>query len=124
MTTAPAIPGANFTEDTVEADGFTIRYFESGEGATLVVLHGAGGPQFSPALDLLTRQYRVILIEMPGFGDQPNDRHQSLAELANTIDAATRQLGLESYHLLGTSLGGFVSTHIALDHPERLLSLV
>ncbi|WP_194238303.1 alpha/beta fold hydrolase [Streptomyces spongiae] len=124
MTTTPTVPGAAFTEHAVGADGFTIRYFEAGEGDALVVLHGAGGPVFSLALDTLADRYRVILFEMPGFGDQPNDRHQSLAEMAATIDAATRALGLEFYHLLGTSFGGAVATHLALDHSERLASLV
>lgn len=124
MTTAPTAPGAAFTEGAIKADGFTIRYFEAGDGDPLVVLHGAGGPVFSLALDILAGQYRVVLVEMPGFGDQPNDRHTSLAEMAATIDQATRALGLDSYHLLGTSLGGAVATHLALDRPERLISLV
>src|SRR5262245_19772016 len=106
MTTAPTAPAALFTEGAVEADGFTIRYFEAGEGDPLVVLHGAGGLQFSPALDLLAGRLRVILLEMPGFGDQPNDRHNSLAELAATIHLATRALGLDRFHLLGHSFGG------------------
>jgi hypothetical protein len=53
---AEQAPGADFTEGTVEVQGFTVRYFEAGEGEPLAVLHGAGGPQFSRALDLLARQ--------------------------------------------------------------------
>lgn len=124
MTTAPPLPGASFTAATVEADGFAIRYFEAGEGDPLVVLHGAGGPRFSFAHDALAQRFRVILIEMPGFGDQANDRTRSLSELADTVDRATRALGLDTYHLLGTSFGGFVATHVALNHPERLTTLV
>lgn len=124
MTTEPPWPGTAFTQAAVEADGFVIRYYEAGEGDPLVVLHGAGGPRFSVALDLLAQRFRVLLLEMPGFGDVPNERTRSLAELAGTVDQATRALGLISYHLLGTSFGGFVATHVALDHPERLTSLV
>ncbi|MCW8379692.1 alpha/beta fold hydrolase [Streptomyces justiciae] len=124
MTTAPTPVGAAFAEATVEADDFTIRYYEAGEGDPLVVLHGGGGPRFSLALDLLARSFRVIMIELPGFGDEPNERTQTLAELAGTVDRTTRALGLDTYHLLGTSFGGFVATHVALDHPERLTTLV
>lgn len=123
MTTTPKAPGADFTEATVEADGFTIRYYEAGRGEPIVVLHGAGGPRFSFALDFLAEDFRVLLFEMPGYGDEPNDRTQSFTEMAATLDQATLALGLDSYHLLGISFGGFVATHLALNHPERLTTL-
>lgn len=125
MTTATTTePGTGFTRHAVEADGFTVRYHEAGEGIPLVVLHGGGGPAFSFALDLLAERFRVLLLEMPGFGEQPNDRHESLSEMAATVDAVTAALGLDAYHVLGTSFGGAVSTFLALEHPQRLLSVV
>jgi pimeloyl-ACP methyl ester carboxylesterase len=33
-------------------------------------------------------------------------------------------LGLERAHVMGTSLGGAVALHLALDHPERVTSMV
>lgn len=122
--TEPAAPGAAFTERAVEADGFTIRYFEAGDGEPLVVLHGAGGPRFSVALDTLASGRRVVLMEMPGFGEQPNDLHQTLADLAETVAEAVAAIGPRSYHLLGTSFGGAVAIHLALAHPDRVSSLV
>ncbi len=70
--------GEKLVEKSVEADGFTIRYWEEGEGDPVVVLHGAGGPVPSVALDLLSAQNRILLFELPGWGEQPNDRSQSL----------------------------------------------
>ena len=103
----------------VTADGFDIRYEEAGEGPALIVLHGAGGPRWSPALDLLANDHRVLLLELPGWGDAPNERSQSLADLAHTVVAAMDALGLERAHVMGTSLGGAVALHVALDHPEQ-----
>jgi pimeloyl-ACP methyl ester carboxylesterase len=57
-----------FYEAYVEADGFRIRYLEAGHGPALLHLHGAGGVRLSPAHDLLAEKFRVIAIEMPGFG--------------------------------------------------------
>ena len=121
---AEQAPGADFTEGTVEVQGFTVRYFEAGEGEPLAVLHGAGGPQFSRALDLLARQRRVVLLEMPGFGDQVNDVHQAPAELAEAVAEAFAAIGVDRYHLLGTSFGGGIALHVALAHPDRVISLV
>jgi pimeloyl-ACP methyl ester carboxylesterase len=123
MTTANTI-GAGFTEGSVEVDGFPVRYFEAGEGEPLVVLHGAGGPEFTVALDLLARTRRVVLLEMPGFGERVNDVHQGLAEFAEAVARAVEAIGIDRYQLLGTSLGGATALHIALAHPDRLVSLV
>jgi pimeloyl-ACP methyl ester carboxylesterase len=117
-------PGAAFTQGTVTADGFTVRYFEAGSGSPIVVLPGAGGPRFTVALDLLARGHRVILIELPGWGEEPNTRTETLAQLADTAAEAVQAIGIERYHLLGTSMGGATAVWVALNHPERLLSLV
>ena len=37
------LPGQDFTEKHVEADGFNIRYMDAGSGDVVVYLHGAGG---------------------------------------------------------------------------------
>ena len=58
-----------FREGYVDADGFTIRYLQAGEGAPLVHLHGAGGLRLTPAHELLARRYHVVAFEMPGFGN-------------------------------------------------------
>jgi pimeloyl-ACP methyl ester carboxylesterase len=118
-------PGAGFAEATVAVQGFTVRYFQAGEGGDpLAVLHGAGGPRFSAALDLLAQQRRVILLEMPGFGEQPNDVHATPAELAEAAAEAFEAIGADRYHLLGTSFGGGIALHLALAHPDRVISLV
>src|ERR1700761_4284848 len=117
-------PGAGFTEGTVEVQGFTVRYFQAGEGEPLAVLHGAGGPQFSRALDFLARQRRVVLLEMPGFGEQANDVHQAPAELAEAVAEAFAAIGIDRYQLLATSFGGGIALHVAHAHPDRVISLV
>jgi pimeloyl-ACP methyl ester carboxylesterase len=118
-------PGAGFTEATAGIQGFTVRAFQAGEGGDpLAVLHGAGGPRFTAALDLIAQQRRVILLELPGFGDQPNDIHTTPAELAEAAAQAFAALGFDRYHLLGTSFGGGIALHLALAHPDRVISIV
>jgi len=114
-----------FSEGFVEADGFRIRYREGGAGAPVVYLHGAGGPRPNPAHDLLARRYRVIALEMPGFGESPeNTRTQSIGELASTIARAVKNLGVDTFSLIGRSFGGTTALWLALQAPERVLALV
>jgi pimeloyl-ACP methyl ester carboxylesterase len=122
--TAASIPGSAFVEHVVEADGFTVRYMESGSGETLLVLHGGGGIEFNPAHDLLAGQFRVVVIEMPGFGAAENTRTQNLKELADTVVKIADAIGLEKFRLLGTSYGGATALWVAVRHPDRVSHLV
>jgi len=117
--------GEAFGEGFVEADGFRIRYMEAGIGVPLVHLHGAGGLRLTPGHDLLSRHFRVIALEMPGFGQSPeNTRTQSMPELASTIAKAVEKLGIDKFNLMGTSFGGKTALWLALQQTERVLALV
>jgi pimeloyl-ACP methyl ester carboxylesterase len=118
-----------FVERKVDADGFTIRYLEaaapSSSAEPLICIHGAGGLRLSPMHDILARTRRVIAFETPGFGRSPaNERSRDMAELAGSLCAAVAALGISSYHLMGTSFGGKLATHMALREGEKLQSLV
>jgi pimeloyl-ACP methyl ester carboxylesterase len=114
-----------FREGFVEADGFRIRYMEAGEGTPLVHLHGAGGLRLTPAHELLSRQFRVVAFEMPGFGQSPeNTRTQSMPELASTMALAIKNLGVDTFDLMGTSFGGKTALWLALQEPGRVRALV
>jgi hypothetical protein len=118
-------PGAAFREGFVDADGFRIRYMETGRGTPLVHLHGAGGLRLTRGHDLLSRHFRVVAFEMPGFGQSPeNTRTRSMPELASTMGQAAKNLGLDTFNLLGTSFGGKTALWLALQAPERVLALV
>ncbi|HTW72356.1 MAG TPA: alpha/beta hydrolase [Acetobacteraceae bacterium] len=116
---------ARFSEGFVEADGFRIRFMAAGEGLPLIHLHGAGGPRLTPAHDLLCRQHRVIAFEMPGFGrSAENTRTTSTADLAETMHAAIRALGVERCNLWATSFGARVALWLAVQQPAMVSALV
>src|SRR5262249_5019604 len=118
-------PGLAFREAYVEADGFRIRYQEAGQGAGLVHLHGAGGLRLTPAHDLLSRRFRVVAFEMPGFGQSPeNARTTTMPELASTMARAATGLGLHTFNLMGTSFGAKTALWLAFQEPDRVLALV
>jgi len=114
-----------FTEGLVEADGFRIRYAAAGEGPPLVHLHGAGGMRVTRGHDLLSRHHRVIAFEMPGFGrSAENTRTKSTAELAETMFAAIRALGVERCNLWATSFGARVALWLVTQQPALVSALV
>jgi 4,5:9,10-diseco-3-hydroxy-5,9,17-trioxoandrosta-1(10),2-diene-4-oate hydrolase len=114
-------------EDHVEADGFRIRYWETGPTrpiGAVVMLEGMTWG-LSKLRDALGQQYRVIALELPGFGDSPaNTRSQSVPELANIVAQAAAQVVSENYTLIGTSFGGHVALWQTLQSPDQVEALV
>ena len=121
--TAVRAPGSAFVEGSVDAAGFTVRYFEAGDGPAVLCLPGAGGPVMTFALDTLAERFRGIVLELPGWGAQPNDV-ADFDGLADQIAEIATALGLERFHLLGTSLGGACALHFVVRHTDRVESLV
>ena len=116
-------------EREVEADGFTIRYLEtarkSDDSAPVICIHGAGGLRLSPMHEMLAKTHRIIAFETPGFGASPaNERSRDMVDLAATLCTAIAALDIRAYHLMGTSFGGKLATHMALREGEKVQSLI
>jgi pimeloyl-ACP methyl ester carboxylesterase len=116
---------ATFSEATVEADGFRIKYREAGQGEALICLHGANGFRLSRTHGILAQRHRVIAFEIPGFGDSPaNERSQSFEDLARTMNQAVAALGVERYGLMGNSFGANLALWMAIVAPDSIDAVV
>ena len=127
MTQAGQRPMAACKEDHVEVDGFRIRYWESGptRPVGVVVMLEAMTWGLCKLREALGQKYRVIALELPGFGESPaNTRSQSVQELAHTAAQAAAQVVSENYTLIGTSFGAHVALWQTLQSPDKVEALV
>jgi pimeloyl-ACP methyl ester carboxylesterase len=110
----------------------TVLYAEeAGQGPPLVLLHGLGASIFTwrHIVPALSRNHRVIRIDMRGFGRsaKPFDEHYSAADQAALIAAFIRKRNLEGVTLIGHSFGGTVALRTVLAlrrEPGRIARLV
>ncbi|MBD2580509.1 alpha/beta hydrolase [Oscillatoria sp. FACHB-1406] len=94
---------------------------------TLVFLHGSSrdSSQWIPLLERLGENYHCLAVDLLGFGDSERvDRHYSVQLLVESFASYLEALRLERVYLVGHSLGGWVATHYALQHPERVRGLI
>jgi pimeloyl-ACP methyl ester carboxylesterase len=71
-----------------------------------------------------SEQYRAIFFDNRDVGQSSLAPHDySTADMADDVLALADHLDLGTFHLLGISLGGMVSQHVALKAPERVRSL-
>jgi pimeloyl-ACP methyl ester carboxylesterase len=72
----------------------------------------------------LQDRYRLVAFDMPGHGQsQPGDDAITIADLTANVIALADAVDCAKFHLVGESIGGTVALQVALDHPDRLLSL-
>jgi pimeloyl-ACP methyl ester carboxylesterase len=114
-----------YAEGRVQAGNLELRYVQAGEGEPLVWLHGGAGLHQSAGTDLLTRTFRVIAVEQPGFGPSGElATARTFDELSEQVAAGIDALGLSEYLLHGTSFGAATALHLALNHPDRVTGLI
>lgn len=109
--------------------GFEIAYLEGGPATAeaIILIHGIGADKdnFTEAARLLTRRYRVIALDLPGFGDSSRDPAASYAivDQVEHVRAFAQALGLARFHLGGSSMGGMISATYAARYPDQVASL-
>jgi 2-hydroxy-6-oxonona-2,4-dienedioate hydrolase len=105
-----------------------IRYHDVGEGPTVVLLHGSGPgatawSNFGPNIQALATRFRVLAIDMPGWGGSHPARVRERdhpATLAEILDA----LGVERAAVVGNSMGAVTALAFAARHPARVTHVV
>jgi pimeloyl-ACP methyl ester carboxylesterase len=96
---------------------------KQGERSPICILHGfpSSSIDFRPALPILSKFHRVVLVDFIGFGfsdKPPNDFSYSLIEQTDMIVEVWRKLKLDSVHIIAHDYGTSVLTEL-LARRER-----
>ncbi|WP_458776871.1 alpha/beta fold hydrolase [Desulforhopalus sp. 52FAK] len=100
-----------------------------GSGETIVMLHGsmASKEQWSSLARMLSKEYRVVTIDLLGYGNSPMpkilEEYDIEEESQHILNTLAEIENLHSYHLVGHSYGGAVALHYAFTHQRKVKSL-
>ena len=113
----------------VPANGIQVHYLIDGpEGApwiTFVTGIANDVTMWDGQAAALASKYRVLRYDLRGQGGTAaTSGSYSIASLGQDLISLWDALGIRKSHLVGLGLGGSISLGVALDHPDRLLSLV
>lgn len=100
---------------------------ERGDGSPVLLLHGWGTSSelFVPILDRLQAGRRLIVPDLPGFGETPPPAEPwSVHEYAAWVIALLDRLGVSRCDVIGHSNGGRIGIVLAADQPARVRRLV
>ena len=110
--------------------GLKINYSLQGSGPALLMLHGWGSSQkdFQPLIDELGSSYRIITIDLPGFGqsERPNEVWgvENYTQFTKDFLEQINQKNIEA--VVGHSFGGRVAIYgvgYGILHPKKLILL-
>ena len=126
-TSGGAVPG-RLRFDSVETGVGRMSFVEAGVGEPVVALHGLGGTKasFLPTIAALAESYRVVAIDLPGFGEsaKPIGAPYDAPWFARSVLGVLDELDIDTAHLVGNSMGGRVALEAGLLAPERVGGLV
>jgi 2-hydroxy-6-oxonona-2,4-dienedioate hydrolase len=123
------LQGVDFEQRYVDVNGVRTRYLHAGQKGrpALLFLHGTGGhaEAYVRNLEAHAKHFDVYAIDMLGHGytDKP-DYDYTLPKYVEHVVGFMDALDLKTVSLSGESLGGWVASHVALAHPQRIDKLV
>jgi len=129
MSAKDYLPEGNYL---VLPNGQTIHYLDRGAGPVVVFLHGSGSgasghSNFKGNYPFLAKHgFRVLVPDLVGYGfsDKPQDVDYHLDFFVECVRQMLDELGVNSCHVIGNSLGGAIAIKLALDHPALVEKLV
>ncbi len=96
--------------------GLNINYIEQGQGDLVLLLHGWGSniKLFEATADLLSKGYKVIAMDMPGFGESQEPAEPwNVDDYVDFVLEFLKDYEFDKITLLGHSFGGRVIIKLA-----------
>lgn len=124
----PEAGAVSYTLDEVQVRGASISTMVAGRAGAppMVLIHGLGATKASymTIVGDLARTYRVIALDLPGFGasSKPLGRYDA-PWFSDYVTGLLDELEIERAFLVGNSMGGRVSMEIAMKAPERVRAI-
>jgi pimeloyl-ACP methyl ester carboxylesterase len=113
---------------TAQLKDATIAYIDEGTGDnTIIFIHGLGSylRAWDKNIPELSKKYRCIAIDLPGYGKSSKEIHPASMEFyADVVAEFINKLKLKNVTLAGHSMGGQISMVFSLKYPEMLKNLI
>ena len=109
--------------------GVKLHYLIEGTGTPVVLIHGlhssgAANWKAPGIISLLSKDYQVIALDMPGHGesDKPENPDAYGLQMVEDVVRLLDHLKLRKAHIVGYSMGGMVTVKFISKHQDRVLS--
>jgi 3-oxoadipate enol-lactonase len=108
------------------SDGRDIYYEEHGSGEPLLLIAGLTMDTLAWVLQVpaFSERYRTVIFDNRDAGQSSRgEAGYDVSDMADDALALADAIGLDTFHLLGVSMGGAIAQEVALAAPERVRTL-
>ena len=101
-------------------------YRIAGEGDPIVIAHGLYGSSdnWMSISKILAKKHQVILVDLRNHGQSPHSASHTYSDLSDDLFELFNKLNLTGATLIGHSMGGKAAMQFAINHSEKLKSLI
>jgi len=111
------------------SNGVKLHYLTAGEGEPVILIHGFAASAYANwvmpgVFEKLSKHYQVIAIDNRGHGTsgKPHEIDKYGTEMVEDVVRLLDHLKIQKAHIVGYSMGGFITGALVATHPERILS--
>jgi pimeloyl-ACP methyl ester carboxylesterase len=119
---------ANEHSKFIEIDEMQVHYRDEGKGVPIVLVHGTASSlhTWDAWTKELTKNYRVIRMDLPAFGITGPNKNADYSIKAYTafLDQFLTKINVDSFYLVGNSLGGNIAWNYTAEHPKKIEKLI
>lgn len=116
----------------VKLSKIEMNYEATGEGTPVVLIPGLYSNTITSSLNVLRtyfqrsrRPYRIIIADSRGCGlSSMVDSDFTTEDMAEDWNELLSILGVENAHIIGSSMGSMIAQYMAINHPEKVKTLV
>lgn len=107
-------------------DGGEIHYDAYGSGTPLILVHGhtLDHRMWEQQIEAFSQYFRVIVPDMRGYGRSSRMYEGIKTTHVDDLCEFMDSLHIEKAHILGLSMGGFITADMVAMYPERMLSAI
>ncbi|GAA3994519.1 alpha/beta fold hydrolase [Mucilaginibacter dorajii] len=112
----------------IQNNGVNIAYTDTGKSdTTLLFVHGwcINKSYFTDQSTYFGKRYRVVTIDLPGYGQSGKNRASwTVNDFGKDVAAVVTQLNLKNVILIGHSMAGAIIVQAKIDVPGKVIGLV
>ncbi|MEQ9617688.1 MAG: alpha/beta fold hydrolase [Deltaproteobacteria bacterium] len=111
----------------VSVNGVNIYYETHGRGYPVVLIGGLGSQieSWATQVPIYSEHFKVVVFDNRGAGrsDKPEPGYTT-RDMADDAASLMSELGIDTAHIVGKSMGGMIGQWLAINHPARVNKLV